>query len=161
LRALWDSTHHYGYAVTDVITEEPQAIQKRQLWASQYAGWAKKWRFDESFWKDVTTRTISAFIAAGLVGLAGIGLASAVGWISRPEKLSWILYAATLIFLLALFFGVFILILVGAMWLMAKTNRRWLKILIWLAALVPYAGLFSGIGILAIFLFDLIEARTT
>ncbi len=43
--------------------------------------WAKRWWREESFWKDVTTRTLAILIAGLVVFLVGILL----GYVSRPD----------------------------------------------------------------------------
>ncbi|TFC63733.1 hypothetical protein E3O62_02590 [Cryobacterium sp. TMT2-15-1] len=98
--------------MTNVKSPEPVKT-KQSIWIVQYMGWTKTWRFDESFWKDVTTRTISASIAAGVIALVGLGIAAALGWISQPDVLLSIglsaLWISGLCFLLAAFLGAVVL----------------------------------------------------
>jgi hypothetical protein len=107
------SIAHYGYAVTNTTSPTPVKTKQAPL-IFQYMKWAKTWRFEESFWKDVTTRTISASLAAGVIALVGLGIAAALGWISQPNVLISIglsaLWIAALCFILAAFLGLVVLL---------------------------------------------------
>lgn len=58
------------------MTTEPEQTRS-QLW--RYPG---KWAREESFWREMTTRTLSALLAAGVIVLAGrsAGLFAEVPW---------------------------------------------------------------------------------